>query len=243
MKIKIACQIIFLFLSLNLLGQEQTERVNFKLYTNFDYSPKYINHESDIDDGYSLRENEKEINGFNFSPALVFFNRKGNSSEIEISRFKYLNKFNKVYTVIDSTDAVGSTLLGSYDKQFELFVRYEYRLHLLKNKNEKALKPIIGFSATPFFQWNISDPVLSNEYPSSKASIGLYLSVIPRIEYAINERWYLDLNIPLALVTTHYTRIRHDSPLLPENKRLETIVDFYNGPVSFAIRFGVGIKI
>lgn len=232
-----------LLLSFNLFSQEFTESVDFKLYTNFDYSPKYIYHDIESASGTTLREYEKEINGFNFSPAIVFNNKKGNSNELEISRFRFSNNYSKEYSILDSTGAVENTLPGSYNKEFELFFRYEYKLHLFKKKDWEKIKPILGFSATPFFQWNKSEPSRSNEFSSSNTSVGLYLSIVPRVEYVINERWYLDLNIPIALVTTHYTRIRHDNPTLPIDERVVSIFEFYNGPVSFAIRFGIGIKI
>ncbi len=233
----------FLFLSFNLFSQDQSGRVGIKLYTNFDYTPKYLYHDTDTMNGSSIREYEKEINGFNFSPALVFQDRKGNSSEIELSRLRYANNYSNEYSVIDSTGAEINEYPGSYKKEFELFIRYEYKLHLFKKKDWETIIPILGFSATPFFQWNKSEPLRSYEYTSSNTSLGLYLSIIPRVEYVINERWYLDLNIPIALVTTHYTRIRHDNPTLPIDERVVSIFEFYNGPVSFAIRFGIGIKI
>lgn len=232
-----------LLLSFNLFSQEFTESVDIKLYTNFDYSPKYIYHDTNNANGTTLREYEKEINGFNFSPAIVFNNKNGNSNEIEISRVRYSNKYAKEYSVIDSTGAIENTLSGSYNKQFELFLRYEYKLHLFKKKDWETIKPILGFSATPFFQWNKSEPLRSYEYTSSNTSVGLYLSIVPRLEYVINERWYLDLNIPIALVTTHYTRIGYNNPNLPIDERVVSIFEFYNGPVSIAIRFGIGIKI
>lgn len=240
---KIISAFFLLFLSVNLFSQKLTERVAVKLYTNFDYSPKYIHHESDTTNGITLVEYEKEINGFNFSPALVLYNKKGNSSEIEISRLRYSNNYNKEYNDIDSTGNVVNILSGNRIKQFELFIRYEYKLYMFKNKDWKTIKPIIGFSTTPFVQWSKLAPLLSTEYSSSKTSVGLYLSVIPRIEYVINERWYLDLNLPLSLITTHYTTIRDDNPMLPQNERVESFFDLYNGPVSFAIRFGIGFII
>lgn len=83
------CSFLLLFLSLNLLGQEPSKSFDIKLYTNFDYTPKYLYHETDTMNGSSIREYEKEITGFNFSPALAFHGRKGNSSEIELSRCKW----------------------------------------------------------------------------------------------------------------------------------------------------------
>lgn len=232
-----------LLLSSNLFSQEFTESVDIKLYSNFDYSPRYIYHDTDNANGTTLREYEKEITGFSFSPAIVFNNKKGNSNEIEISRFRFSNNYTNEYSVLDSSGAEIDEFPGNYNKDFELFLRYEYKQHLFKKKDWEKIKPILGFSATPFFQWNKSEPSRSNEFSSSNTFVGLYLSIVPRVEYVINDRWYLDLNIPIALLTTHYTRTRLDSPNLPIDERVVSTFDFYNSPVTFAIRFGVGIRI
>ena len=173
------CLLLLLFLSLNLLGQEPSKSFDIKLYTNFDYTPKYLYHETDTMNGSSIREYEKEINCFNFSPALAFHGRKGNSSEIELSRLRYANNYSNEYSVIDSSGAEIDEYPGNYKKEFESYIRYEYKLHLFKKKDWETIKPILGFSATPFFQWNKSEPLLSNEYTSSNTSEGLYLSIVP----------------------------------------------------------------
>ena len=227
-----------MFLSANLFSQDISERVDVKLYTNFDYTPKYIYSASD-----TLREYEKEMNGFNFSPALVFYTQKGNSNEIEISRFSYSNNYNKVYSVIDSSGATVDVFSDDYEKKFELFLRYEYKLALFKKRDWEKIKPVIGFSATPYIQWNKYQPLLSNEFNTSRTTVGVFLSVIPRIEYKLNDRWYLDLNVPLSVLTMNYITNRNQSPLLPEDERKEHIVDFHNGPIAVAVRFGVGFVI
>ena len=231
------CFLFLLFLSTKLLSQESTERVDIKLYTNFDYTPKYLYNDSD-----TLREYEKEINGFNFSPAMVFYSQNGNSNEIEISRFRLSNIYNKEYRLIDSLGAE-EIFSANYEKQFELFLRYEYKLALFKEKEWEKFKTVIGFSATPYFQWIKHQPEVSYEFSSSRTTVGLFLSVIPRVEYKLNDRWYLDLNIPLSLVTMNYITNKSNNPLLPVEDRKVSIIDFHNGPIAFAVRFGVGYMI
>jgi len=236
--------ILLLLVSVNLFGQnnfDDKKPIGVKLYSNFDFSSKYINYETDTINGTSLNGYMKEINGFNFSPSLVFYTKKGNSSEIEISRLKYSNNFNQEYTQLDSSGAILNIFAGNTQKRFELYLRYEYKLSLFKKKDWKKIKPIIGFSGTPFLTWDKTEPILNTEFTKNRTIVGLFLSVIPRIEYSINERWYLDLNIPLAIVTTHYTSIRNNDPSLEERSR--NIFDFYNGPISYAIRLGIGFKI
>ena len=230
--------IFLLFLSVNLFSQDLSKRVDVKLYTNFDYTPKYLYNDSD-----TLREYEKEMNGFNFSPALAFYTQKGNSSEIEISRFRYSNNYNKVYSVIDSTGSTVDVFSDDYEKQFELYLRYEYKLALFKKREWEKIKPVIGFSATPFIQWSKYQPLLSNEFSTSRTTVGIFISVIPRIEYKLNDRWYLDLNIPLSVLTMNYITNKNQSPNLPIEERTEHIVDFHNGPIAVAVRFGAGFMI
>lgn len=237
---------ILLLVSVNLFGQNDLKKkktIDFKLYSNFDLSSKYIDYEIDTINGISRNEYMKEINGFNFSPSLVFYTKKGNSSEIEISRLDYSHKFNKEYTLLDSTGALLNVISGNTQKQFELYLRYEYKLRLFKKKDWEKIKPIIGFSGTPFVIWDKIDPLLNTEFKKTKTIVGLYLSVIPRIEYSISERWYLDLNIPIAISTIHYTSIKNEDPSLSPEERTRNIIDFYNTPVSFAIRFGIGFRI
>jgi hypothetical protein len=229
---------LLLFLSVNLFSQDLSKKIDFKLYTNFDYTPKYLYNDSD-----TLREYEREINGFNFSPALVFNTQSGNSSEIEISRFRFSNIYNKEYSTINSTGAVEDIISGDYKKQFELFLRYEYKIGLLKKKGWERFKPVIGFSATPYIKWNKNIPGLSNTFSTSRTTVGLFMSVIPRIEYKLNDKWYLDLNIPLSVLTMDFITNKADNPNLPIEERTVHTVEFYNGPIAVAVRFGVGYMI
>lgn len=235
-----------IFFSAYIFGQSEikkTKQFDAKLYTNFDFIPEYISYESDTINGTSRNEDVRKISGFNFSPSFGFKTKKGNSYEIEVSRLKYSNNYNKEYIRFDSTGGIKTVLSGNNHKQFELYLRYEYKLNLFKSKDWEKFKPIIGLSATPFVTWNKSEPVLSTEFPISETVAGLYLSVVPRIEYFISEKWYLDFNIPVAFVTGHYKSTTSEDPSIALNERTESVIDFYNGPVSFAVRFGLGYKI
>lgn len=59
---------------------------------------------------------------------------------------------------------------NDYEKQFELFLRYAYKLALFKKKEWEKLKPVIGFSASLYFQRNKYEPQLSNEFLSARTN-------------------------------------------------------------------------
>lgn len=238
--------ILLLFVSAHIFGQEntkETKQIDLKIYTNFSFTSNYTELGKGSINGTTKLEHTKGFDGFRFSPAIVFYNKKGNSSEIEISRLKYSNNYKEEYISLDSTGAKLTTVSGYTQKEFEFYFRYEYQLRLFKKKNWKTIKPSLGFSATPFVAWNKTEPVLSTEFASSKTIIGVYLSVIPRIEYAINEKWYLDLNFPIAIATAHFTSMKNEDPSLSSEESNINNFDFYNAPWDFAIRFGLGFRL
>src|SRR5690606_10306236 len=116
---------------------------------------------------------------------IVFHNKKGFSTEIEVSRFRYSSEYIKKYNYNDSTHKVENVLSEGRNKQFELFIRYEYKQTLFAKKEWKRFKPLIGLSATPFVQCTKFEPRISTAYASSKLSVGIFISLIPRIEYTL----------------------------------------------------------
>ncbi len=237
---------LLIFVAANMFGQESTndrKSIDVKLYTNFSFTPQYLYYENDSTNGSSRNGYKENINIFNFSPSIVFYNKKGNSSEIEISRLNFSNDYNKEYNELDSTGAILNTISESKQKHFDLYLRYEYKWRLFKKKDLGKFKTILGFSGTPFVSWNKYEPMLSSENPYSTTTVGIYLSVIPRIEYSINKKLYLDLNVPISVVTANFTSTNNEDPTLPVEQRTQSTFDFYNGPLSYAIRFGVGLRI
>jgi hypothetical protein len=232
-----------MLLSGTLFGQEQAEKIDVKLYSNFDYNPKYMYHRPDSTYGTSDVEYNREINGFSFSPAIVFHNSKGNSHELELSRLSYKNSYIKKYYVKDSSENHIDIYSGELKAQFEVFLRYEYKILLFKKKDWKKLRPIIGFSATSFYHWEKEEPMMSSLFSESISSLGLSLSLVPRVRYNLNDRWYLDFNVPVSILTASYTTYKNEDHALSIENRKKSIIDFYNTPISLAVRFGIGFTI
>jgi hypothetical protein len=102
-------------------------------------------HRPDSTYGTSDVEYNREINGFNFSPAIVLQNSKGNSHELELSRLSYKNSYVKKYYVKDSSEKHIDIYSGELKTQFEAFLRYEYKILLFKNKDWKKLRSNSGY--------------------------------------------------------------------------------------------------
>lgn len=230
-----------LIISSTIYAQEDERKNEFKLYSSFDYSPKNIDHKIDSANGYEIIFEEKEIRAFNISPAFVFVNKKGNSSELELSRIGYYQNYDKEFTLIDST-GVEYNVEGAKQNFFELFIRYEYKWHLFKKKKWEKFAPIIGVSATPFYQGSWIKSLKSTDFPISKMSYGMYFSAIPRLEYNFTEKLFIDLNVPINFLRLAYTRVKTEDPRIPVENRTTSGFSADSGPISFSVRLGIGYR-
>lgn len=235
---------LLLILSISLFGQEKTiKEKSLKLYTNFNLTSYYPDSSSNSQPGFTRMNYEKEMSVFNFSPAIVFRNQKGNSHELELSRLWIQKQTTETYDVLDSTGQIVNTISGETVNRFHIQLRYEYTIGLFKKKNWVKLNPSIGFSAAPFYRWEKYSYPISTQFPISKSSLGIYLAVIPRIQYNLNEKWYLDLNVPISIVTVQFNTQRNEDPSIPVNQRTTNTIGFYNTPFGYAIRFGLGMRL
>lgn len=243
MKKQIVILVVLSTISLWAYSQDTPKKLSFLFYSNFDLSSRYLYRGEGSTDGVSHRLYTREFNGFGFSPAVKIKNPRGNAHYLEISRLRYDNDYSEEYFYVDSTGVASPAIAGEDVRHFECYLRYEYSLGLFKRRNWEKLGLSLGFSACPFFNRNKTIPLLSSEYPITTTSTGVYLSVIPRIEYNINEKWFLDVNLPLALVTAEYMLTRIDNPAIEPNQRLNGIFDFRQGPIGVAVRLGLGFRL
>ena len=233
---------VFLIMSLVVFSQETPSNKSLKVYTSYNWAAFYNQADTSLQPGVTIMNYEREIGVFNFSPSFVIHNSKGNSHEFELTRVFYQNNYQKTYDEIDSTGNVANIVSGELIKQFQLHLRYEYVWSLFKQKDWKKLNGFLGFSASPFYKWNKQEPLTSMSYTKSEKSMGLYFSVIPRVQYNINKRLYLDLNFPIALLTAQYTTQFSDNPALAINERQQSTIDIEQLPFGFAVRIGMGFR-
>lgn len=234
---------LLVILSISLFGQDVSKGKSLKLYTNFNLTAFYPDTSSNNQPGFTRMNYEKEMSVFNFSPAVVFHNKKGNSHELELSRLWMQKQFLETYDVLDSTGQTVNIVSGETVSRFHIQLRYEYTIGLFKKKNWKKLNSAIGFSAAPFYKWEKYSYSVSMPFPVSKSAFGIYLAVIPRIQYNLTEKWYLDLNVPITLVTMQFNNEKNEDPSIPVEQRTNSTIGFYNTPFGYAVRLGLGLRL
>ena len=174
--------------------------------------------------------------------------KKQNFHEIEITNFSF-NKTRMMTEIVDDSIVVvgpggyyGVPIAGGNSINVLISMKYEYIMTFRKLK-EKKLIPSFGFSANPYFKRTNFSPVLSNAYPTSEQFFGARFFVTPRLTYYVGSKFFIDLNIPLCVLSTYFLTDRLDNPVQPVNERRTNTFSFETFPSILNARIGIGIKI
>jgi hypothetical protein len=161
---------------------------------------------------------------------------------MEITRITFSSRDRIIQASVDSVSQE-VILGGARQKQFLLALRYEYDQYLKPNDPEAKCRPYIGLSANPYFSYTSYSPSIPLQFFSSETAMGIAISLVPRIEYQLKERWCLDLNFPIHLAELSNTRERINNPRVPEIDRVNSRIDFDAFDNMLWMRFGIGFKI
>jgi hypothetical protein len=72
--------------------------------------------------------------------------------------------------------------------------------------------------------------------------VGMNISAIPRIAYSFNERWFLDINVPITFYQLAYRKETSEDPRIPVNDRSTDSFESEAFPAIFQLRMGGGVR-
>jgi outer membrane protein W len=221
-------------------AQENQKTKTLKLYSNFGLTTSENSIFSEGLQVTTVTTNRDYDIGY-MSPALAFVKQHGNFHEIELSRFKINNKYDE--TTLYEVNGATTTISGQYITNILIALRYEYDIMFLKKKETLKLRPYLGFGVNPYFLNSIINPIVATNYPTRQNDFGASISIIPRLNYNITERWFLDLNIPINVTELAVSSQKTYNPLIREEDQRTTNINYEILPSNFLIRIGIGIKI
>jgi hypothetical protein len=227
-----------ILLSLPVRSQDKPPEKSLKIYSNFAWDQSG-NTEQIYAPGleYSIYPGGTYDLGY-FSPAYRIENEKGNAHELEISRFSIREEVVEIY------DRRGITAKQRYsENRIELALRYEFILGANLFNSDSRFSTAMGFSASPQFTYRVLDPDVTTAFNLSQTELGLIISIVPRIEYALSENFYLDLNMPLTVADYQFYATTDQSATLPLDQRKTHTTEFVTFPANFLVRFGLGLQI
>jgi hypothetical protein len=173
------------------------------------------------------------------SAAIVFQNKKGNSHEIELSRLEVREDEKKIWTLNPSFSTYGY-MKAQKTITTSLAARYEYIINIAKKK-KYLVQPSVGLAGMPFYSRNNSIPYISSDYRASLTEIGVVGFVVPRINISLSKRLFIDVNIPMPVLSmASTTQYLGDPTLIPGARKYNTInFDLFPGSLSARVGFGV----
>lgn len=174
-----------------------------------------------------------------FHPAIAFRvkNKKDNMHEFELTQLELASQMTTVMNAYPN----GQTypLAGHRVIQTNIAFRYEYIRNFTKKQNSKWM-PALGFAGMPYYQRTSLSPALSTDFASTHTKVGLRTFLVPRINYAINSRFYADVNIPICITDMYYEK--NSSNTLGNTKQTNT-TNLNGLPKFYSLRIGLGLNI
>ena len=233
----------FLLSGLTTFGQENQKNKIVKLYTNLSLTSTETSLSFDTTNLTSTIEKNKETQIGYFTPSITFVLPNGNFQEFELSRLVINNTNSETIIINDSPGKTIQTVSGQRTTNILIAFRYEYDIMFFKKKEEAKLRPYLGFGVNPYFSNSKYRPIVSNLFPINQNNFGVTLSIIPRLNYNLNEKWFVDFNIPINLADINWTFDKVDNPTLTEQQRTTTTIEYSTFPSKFLFRLGLGLRI
>ena len=191
------------------------------------------------DTGIIVENNELQL----FRPTLAFQakNKKGNIHEFELTRLEIgRQKDQESLSYQPGKDPI--PLAGGKLTSTSIAVRYEYIRTFAKKQNSRFM-PSLGFAIMPYYQRAHFTPIMSTFYANITTYVGAKGFLIPRINYSLSKRVYLDLNVPVCVVDAHVAMQRAQDPTLPAARQKSSTTNIDIPSEFFSLRLGVGVRI
>jgi len=237
-----ATLVILAILSSEIFAQNSENKRALKVYTNvliesqersFDFGPTdSLNYFLAIDDfqiGY-------------FTPAINFIRENGNIHEIELSRFTFGRIKADSLTVFTDSDRNSRVRIGPALNRIQIAFRYEYLWLINKSNPDSKWKVYLGFAGEPFLRSLNYRPAETTDFPFTLLDVGINISAVPRITYFLNERWFMDINIPFTVSQLAYRTESSENPQIPVNDRSVNSFETEAFPSIFQVRVGGGLR-
>lgn len=172
------------------------------------------------------------------APAVQWQGRQRHFHEAELTRL-LVNRSYQTYDV--STPGGGWERSGTRNVT-HIALRYEYIVTFGKKESRK-LVPSLGLGLAPSFFRQSFEPGSVTLFNTSTTHLGLDGQVIPRLNYHLNSRIYLDLNIPVSAIRLGTTTSTNRNPVIPARQQKISNVDLSLAPSHYSVRFGVGFRL
>ncbi|TVQ13909.1 MAG: hypothetical protein EA361_09045 [Bacteroidetes bacterium] len=216
-------------------------RYSFKVYglsvsESFEYTQRF-----GIEDPYTRITEMSNWRIFHPTFALQWKTKADNYQEIEITFLEINSNELRQIDVLYLDNAYKKFFGGIKVTTTHLSLRYEY-IYRFTKAVDRRFDFSLGAGINPYF-FNISeDPVISNQFPTHERNMGAFFHVVPRIQFNLSNKLYMDLNVPFCLFYYNHRRMEREDPQLTEELKILTFTDNTLLPEVYSVRVGVGFR-
>lgn len=176
-----------------------------------------------------------------FLPSVRINKSNNNFHEFSLTQLLVKNNTEKIY-FYDSLGKYTNIMEGQKIQHQKIALRYSYNIRLFKQKQGR-FQSFIGSSVEPYFSNKIIKPYVSSEFPNRETIAGIDFLIIPRINYRIKDKFYIDFNFPLYVFNSNITMNKNDNPALTIQQRKIITFNLEELPDKFMVSLGLGVKI
>jgi len=218
--------------------EEKNTKYAVKLYYGMSYSWDNSTSGTLSDGTYQTYERQR-FSLSSFTPALTIFKPKSMHEfglpGLSFSRERSLSE------IVNENDNMEIPTSGGIYKRFQLTLPYEYAYRLWNISDKWSFLAGVRTSASMIL--TDQTPYVSNLFPRTGNQFGVGVSLVPRLNFSLGNKWFLDFNTPISTVSFVHYRGKVEDPTVPSSERLdtETKFTFFNEVLSF--RLGLGLKL
>lgn len=226
--------------SLSAQEAESSNRLNLKFYNTVQYEKFEAVTLYEHNGTLEYYQNKENYTWLKPSVAIQWQGKKDKLHEIEWVNFIWNQK--EEYFTGGNQDLPNWVIPGHNYTLINIAFRYEHLLPLF-SLNQKNLNFSIGLGGSPFFLRNQISPIIRNLFPIAVTEAGINFYAIPRINYQLSKKFFLDFNIPINLAQTGFQRVKMENPSRPVAEQINDRWNFHLLPNILAARVGVGMKL
>ncbi len=177
------------------------------------------------------------------------FRKNGRFTEINLTRLRFDYQESKTENKVFQRDSFGNLVpagdiptRGTKLWTNAIGLRFEWNFPVFHLENND-FNAYLGISTDPSVYFQKTESFSSAAFPTQIFDISNTFTCIPRLTYAVSNRLFIDLNIPISFFTFGVNYNYQDNPTLHNYARSTTNLTAYYPTNIWALRIGIGYKI
>lgn len=212
----------------------------FKIYNLTSYEKvEIIIQQSDTSTPYLL-SSSSDLQIFHPTFAFQWKTKNNNFQEVELT-YLVLGKQSTTTELKEDPTNDQQIMSGNKMLSSHISIQYEY-IKMFNKLKDRKLVPAIGFGFNPYYKQINTTPQIATSYPESEKYLGAKVFVTPRLNYYLNSKFFLDVNIPICLLNTYFLTDKSGDPTLTIPERITKSFNFQQFPHILSGRVGIGYK-